>query len=81
MHTAPALLLLSIAFTACASASPPHAAAPVNARSGQAHSGQAHSGKPAMGHAASRLGPPSPRGLGLRRIDRPLTAQAPLALY
>jgi hypothetical protein len=71
MHTGHALLLLSIAVTACAGASVQLPSAAVNARA---------VAQPAS-HAASRLGPPNPRGFGLRRVDRPIAAEAPLALY
>jgi len=70
MHLGHVLLLLSIAATACASRTihEPLAAQP------------AAKAQPAN-HAAARLGPPSPRGLGLRRIDRPIVGRAPIALY
>jgi hypothetical protein len=73
MHLGPALLLLSIAATACASNT---LREPVPAQRAAA----AARAQPAP-HAASRLGPPSPRGLGLRRIDRYRVSEAPLALY
>jgi len=66
-----ALTLLSLAFTACASSSARQAAAPASAPLVA----------PPSHAAASRLGPPSPRGLGLRRVDRPTATTAPLAFY
>jgi len=72
MQLGHALSLLSLALIACAGAGP-NVRQPVAAPSATAKTQSAN-------HAASRLGPPSPRGFGLRRIDRPLR-QAPLALY
>ncbi|MEI9950897.1 MAG: hypothetical protein WDO74_18455 [Pseudomonadota bacterium] len=69
MNEAPALLLLSIALTACTGSSARQPAAQASAFAQPAN------------RAASRLGPPSPRGLGLRRVDRPTAAEPPLALY
>jgi len=71
MRSANALFLLSIALTACAGGSAHQAAA--------RPSGNAVT-RP-MSRAASRLGPPSPLGIGLRRVDRPTAIETPLALY
>jgi len=73
MDTWKALLLLSIALTACAGRGAQQA--PVRA--------SADAIVQPSNRAAARLGPPSPRGLGLRRIDRPIpvASEAPLALY
>ena len=35
----------------------------------------------AADNAASRLGPPRPRGLGRRRVDRAVSANTPLTRY
>ena len=69
MNVAKAPWLLSIALTACAGS---------NARQPAAQP-SAHSFAQPTKRAASRLGPPSPRGLGFRRVDRP--TEPPLALY
>ncbi|MEI9940443.1 MAG: hypothetical protein WDO69_24785 [Pseudomonadota bacterium] len=73
MNEASRLLLLSIAFIACACASG-------NARQ-PALAASEHTLAAPTKRAASRLGPPSPRGMGLRRVDRPIAAEPPLALY
>ncbi|HET7542335.1 MAG TPA: hypothetical protein VFK05_20845 [Polyangiaceae bacterium] len=65
------LLLLSLAATACAGRAIHE---PLAAQQGAAQA-------PTTNRAGARLGPPSPCGLGLRRIDRPIVRQAPLALY
>ncbi|HKO49302.1 MAG TPA: hypothetical protein VJV79_16325 [Polyangiaceae bacterium] len=71
MHSANALLLLSIALVGCAGTSAQQPAA------------RASAGALAQptNRTPSRLGPPSPRGMGLRRVDRPTAAEPPLALY
>jgi hypothetical protein len=71
MHRAKTLLLLSMAFTACAGASARKPAAQVSERTAT----------PPTTRAASRLGPPTPLGIGLRRVDRPTARETPLALY
>jgi len=71
MPAANVLLLLSIALTACTGSSTVGRPA---ARASERAFAQPTS------QAASRLGPPSQRGLGLRRVDRP-TTEPPLALY
>ncbi|HYP97303.1 MAG TPA: hypothetical protein VER96_01430 [Polyangiaceae bacterium] len=71
MNTGNALLLLSLAVTACAGTSARPAVL--------AHDPQVLVQSTAP--AEARLGPPSPRGLGLRRVDRPIATEAPLARY
>ena len=71
MTEANALLLLSIALAGCAGSSAHQPAARASVRAFEL---------PATG-SASRLGPPSPRGLGLRRVDRTSAAEPPLARY
>jgi len=68
MRTGCALLLLSMFVPACAGAGTPAPSGPLEAHPAQRAS-----------HAGSRLGPPSPRGLGMRRIDRALVAEAPFS--
>jgi len=67
------LALLSIALTACAGggARKPAARADANASASVAQPSR----------ASARLGPPSPLGLGHRRVDRPSASETPLALY
>lgn len=72
-----ATLLFTLALTACAAGNTPRAQ---HARAIQAAE-PARTSVHASGWAASRLGPPSQRGLGLRRIDRPNEVEPPLALY
>jgi len=71
MNVGNALGLLSIALTACAggNARPPAVQTSV------------HGLAQPTNRAAARLGPPSPRGLGFRRVDRPAATEPPLALY
>ncbi|MEO6601051.1 MAG: hypothetical protein ABIQ16_14315 [Polyangiaceae bacterium] len=64
-------LLLTLALTACAGTA---------ARTPQAQAAQCSEGANGTGRAASRLGPPSERGLGLRRVDRQNGAEPPIAL-
>jgi len=64
-------LWLSIALTACANS---------NARQA-ADQSRARVETTSASHSPARLGPPSPRGLGFRRVDRPSPTQPPLALY
>jgi len=66
-------LVLCLALTACT--------AGTATRAPQAQSAQGAQGTEATERAASRLGPPSVRGLSLRRIDRPSSAEPPIALY
>lgn len=63
------LLVLSLSLTACAG---------VGAAGTRVASPSFDAPMPAA--AASRLGPPSLRGIGLRRVDRPAAALPPLAL-
>jgi hypothetical protein len=37
--------------------------------------------RPRAASESPRLGPPSPRGTSLRRVDRPSSAEPPVALY
>jgi hypothetical protein len=71
MQTGHALVVISIVLTACAGSNARPAVAPLEAR------------VPARSTAQEdyRIGPPSPRGLGLRRIDRPIAIEAPIARY
>jgi len=71
MQLSKALLLLSLVVCACASRGAGPAA--VSTDEGMR--------MPRTSHADARLGPPSARGLGLRRIDRPLAAEASLVRY
>jgi len=71
MSQAKAFWLLSIALTACAGGS---------AQQPMARASEHAALTPAR-LAPARLGPPSARGLGLRRVDRPAAAEPPLALY
>lgn len=65
------LMLLTIGFTACAGTSARPATVPPDSAVLPE----------ATDRADARLGPPSPRGLGLRHIDRPLAVGTPLARY
>lgn len=62
---------LSILLTGCASQGLRASAAPMPEVTPTADS---------LGAGASRLGPPSPGGASLRRVDRPAAALPPLAL-
>jgi len=73
MQCANRFWLLAIALTACA-----------------ANGGRQAAESPPCARAAtplpsklvgSRLGPPSARGIGFRRVDRPSVGELPLALY
>ncbi len=66
-------LLLSLALTACAGAPAVAPQAPSN--------GNAAVSTPTSQRTSARIGPPSLRGLGLRRIDAPSRAEPPIALY
>jgi hypothetical protein len=71
MNEAKAFWLLSIALTACAGG---------NAQQPATRTSEHAALKSAI-RSPSRLGPPSRRGLSLRRIDRPAATEPQQALY
>ncbi|HEY3664888.1 MAG TPA: hypothetical protein VGL19_02765 [Polyangiaceae bacterium] len=73
--------LMSLALVGCAAATPP-ARASRSERHAPALATTTSAGTSDAATAAQnvRLGPPSPRGLGLRRVDRAARASTTLAL-
>jgi hypothetical protein len=76
-------VFLALALSACAAGGAtqgtqtPQAQGATSAKA----TGRADAMEHSVGRAASRLGPPSVRGLSLRRVDRPSRAQPPIAWY
>ncbi|MES1178004.1 MAG: hypothetical protein ABUL62_27020 [Myxococcales bacterium] len=75
MSPAPSLFL-ALALTACATGSATRARQVQGAQGPERTAATVHTTE----RAASRLGPPSARGLSLRRVDRPSRAEPPIAL-
>ena len=73
-------LLLTLALTACATGTNVRAPGAESAL-GADRANAVNATERTTERAASRLGPPSVRGLSLRRVDRPSSAEPPIALY
>jgi hypothetical protein len=70
-------LLLTLALTACAAGTATRAPQAASTQGVKRADASVHT----VERADSRLGPPSVRGLSLRRVDRPSSAEPPIALY